>query len=367
MNKIRVLQFIPGFKYGGIETITYNLCKYIDKEKVQIDLIIETKEKLDLLEEYKKLGCNIYRIEKFNILNIYNYYKQLNTFFIGNKYDIIHAYNITRTPILFLVAKKFGIKNRVFHARTNLTSTNFFRRIIYRIFIILGKNLATKRMACSEVAGNYFFGNTKVIVVKNGIESNKFIYNQTTRMEIREKYNLSNNFIIGHVGRYCDAKNHTFIIDVFKSVSEKRNDAYLMLVGDGPLLTSIKNKVEKLGLTDKVIFVGAKDDVYKYYQAMDILVFPSIYEGFGNVVVEAQASGLRVLASTNVPKSVKVTDLVDFLPLNNSNQEWARELIDKGEKYERRNTHEEIVKSGYDIIKNAAFMENYYIDLAREK
>lgn len=202
-------------------------------------------------------------------------------------------------------------------------------------------------------------------VLNNAIDAKAYRYNPQVRAEQRRKYGIAEGeLLLGHVGRFNYPKNHGFLIDVFEAV-QKRTAARLMLVGDGSFRKEIEEKVGRLGLTDKVIFTGVRDDVADLLQAMDVFVFPSIYEGLPVTVIEAQASGLPCLISTQVPAECMITDLARRAPLGDSSEKWADQILDIMQMV-RRDTSQEIANAGFDVIKNAGKLEKYYIDRYRE-
>lgn len=368
MQQVKVLHFIPGFRYGGIENTTINLFKNIDSSKVQIDILVESHSGSEHLEKISSLGCKVYKIEKFDPKYPFKYYRSLIDFFKQHKeYQIVHSYNISRTPFLFLAAKKSKIKHRIFHASTTLSSTKILKRVIFRILIKISTLLSTRIFACSEKASRYFFKNKKAVILKNGIETEKFIFNNTIRKRIRNELNIENKFVIGHVGRFCEAKNHSFILDIFNEICKIDSNTVLLLIGDGPLEKEIVQKISRLNLRDRVILTGAIINVNDYLQAMDIFIFPSLYEGFGNAAIEAQAAGLKVIASDRVPQDVKITDLVEFISLKAPLYTWTDSILKERNNSIRRNTHNEVILSGYDIVENAKFLEKYYLKMALNK
>lgn len=366
---IRVLHFIPGFSFGGIETVFINNFKAIDKVKIQLDVMVEDGlASKDSIENLRSIGCKVYIIPRFSIKNIKNYRNEIQKIlFNEDTFDIIHSYNITRTPILFSIAKKVGISNRIFHARTNRAADGKLKQVLFRNFINYGAQQSTKLLACSQEAGDFFFNNKKFEVLNNGIDTQKYLFNSKIRNDLRTDMGLDeSSFVVGHVGRFTEAKNHIFLLDIFKEFLEFKPDAFLLLVGDGPLKENILKKIETLNIKDKVIFSGSVNNVEDYYQLMDIFVFPSLYEGFGNVVIEAQASGLKVLASDTVPKSTQISSLVEFYSISkNEPKDWAKK-INNISNYTRKNMLNVIIESGYDIRENADIQEKMYVDMAKK-
>ena len=193
----------------------------------------------------------------------------------------------------------------------------------------------------------------------------KYKFNEIVRNELRQELKIEDKFVIGHIGRFCYAKNHDFLIDVFYEVSKKKDNAILMLIGVGELEEEVKNKVKNLGIEDKVLFLGKKNDAYRYYQAMDLFLFPSKYEGLGMVSIEAQASGLPVICSTSIPSEAKVTDLVSYLSLQDGIEKWVDVVIDTYSNYSRRDTSEEVRNAGFDIRTEAVKLLEYYEELLK--
>ena len=187
---------------------------------------------------------------------------------------------------------------------------------------------ADYRLACSDNAGKWMYGNGAFEIIKNGIDTKGFRFCTEYGEEIRAMYGIPMNaFVIGHVGRFTNQKNHSKLIDIFAAIKERKSDAYLLLLGGGELQDTIKSKVEKLNLCDSVIFCGVRTDVNKYLCAMDAFVFPSTWEGLGIVAIEAQASGLECYLSRELPKEVEVTDAVTWFDVS-ENENAIANMID---------------------------------------
>ena len=230
------------------------------------------------------------------------------------------------------------------------------------------KKYATHYFACTEHAGRWLFGNKafddgKVFIVNNGINIDSYIFNEKTRKEKRNELNIKDtDIIIGHIGRFMKQKNHEFLIDVFKELYKENSNYKLMLIGQGPLQDEIKQKVKDLCIEEAVVFLGQKSDANKYYQAMDLFLFPSLYEGLGMVFVEAQVSGLPSIASTEVPLIAKVSDKAVFIGLDEPIEKWVK-IINKNINYSRNVDINRIKDSGYDIVTEAKKLENKYYEL----
>jgi glycosyltransferase involved in cell wall biosynthesis len=223
-------------------------------------------------------------------------------------------------------------------------------------------------IACSKEAGKWLFGekaikSEKFLILKNAIEIDKFMFDKNIRINIRKKLNLGGKYVVGHIGRFHPQKNHEFVIDVFNRFKKEKDNAVLILVGEGPKRRNIQDKVEKLGLSDSVIFLGVRSDVNEIFQGMDVFLFPSKYEGLGIVVIEAQATGLQCIVSENIPEEAVITDLVTKLPLEIPVNEWVKFML--GSIYYReinRQKYNELIRmNGYEVKSTSLELESFYL------
>lgn len=353
---IRVLHVVNRMGYGGIEAFIMNLYRNIDRTKIQFDFAVHTKEKGEYDEEIKKLGGNIYYFcsRRSGFIKYYNDWKKFlkNNF---SKYTTIHMHVSSLTTLLPIqCAKKYKIKNRIIHAHSTLQS-GMLHKLLISINKKRVKKYATELLACSSEAGNYVFGKNKFELFHNGIDIQKYKFNNVVREKVRKELGIKDNELaLVHVGRFDYAKNHNYIIDIFKHINNIDKQVKLFLVGDGELKNEIKRKVTELSLLENVIFLNKRQDVNEILQGMDAFVFPSNYEGLPIAMIEAQAAGLRVFASTNISTESKISDLVEFMSIENEPSEWAEKIINKRNILKNRVNMEEIlVKKGYDIINSA--------------
>ena len=359
----RVLHIVNNkMGYGGIETLLMNIYRNIDTTKIQFDFAVTSREPGEYDKEIIKRGGKIFYIPSRRE-SLKNYKKNWDDFFYKyqKEFNAIHMHVSSLTDITPLkIAKKYNIKNRFIHSH-NTYQKGIIHNILNKIHRLNVKKYATNLFACSSEAGRYCFGNKKFEVIKNGIDSKKYIYNVETRNEIRKMLNIPEEvFAFVHVGRFSEQKNHTFLIDIFKEIYNRNQDARLFLVGDGGLKESIETKVRELQLQDKVIFLGKRDNVNEILQAMDAFLLPSLHEGLPVVGIEAQAAGLPIYISDTVSPEVKITDLVTFYPLQESPENWAKNILDTIETKKRINTQSQIIQAGYDIVNTAKILEQYY-------
>ena len=357
---IRVLQVVTYMGRGGLETMLMNYYRNIDRNKVQFDFLTHRDERWDYDDEIESLGGKIYHLPKLNPFSK-SYLNTLDKFFKEHKeYQIVHCHQDCLSGVVLKVAKKNGVRFTIAHAHSASQDKN----LKYFIKVLAKKNIkkySDKMFACGEEAGKWMFETDNFEVLNNAIYTDLYTYNKEKADKVKKEFGIENKFVIGHVGRFNYPKNHKFIIDVFNEVQKVKEDSVLMLVGDGDLRAEIEQKVQDLGLSDKVIFTGVRSDVNELMQGMDMFLFPSLYEGLPVTMVEAQASGLKCIISDKVPLECKMTENVEVVKLEESPQKWAKEVL-KYEKYERQNTKEEIVKANFDIKANAKYLQEFYLN-----
>ena len=301
---IIVAQVMGKWVGGGVESVIMNYYRHLDHSKVQFDFICDEDSTRIPYDEIKKLGGRVFLIPKYQ--NLPKYLKALGKLLKENQYRIVHSNINTLSVFPLYAAKKAGVPVRISHSHSTSNPKEWKRNLIKNILRPFSKRYATDFFTCSEVAGRYLFGNKafnqgEVKIIHNAIDVDKFKFDEVARKKLRQEFGIKDStVVIGHVGRFVQQKNHTFLVDVFKEYHEKNPDSKLLLVGSGPLEDEIKKRVEKLGLKDSVLFLGQRDDINKLYSVMDVFCLPSLYEGLPVVGVEAQAAGLLTIFSNGV-------------------------------------------------------------------
>ena len=354
----RVLHIVPNMQAGGLETFIMNVMRNIDRNKVQFDFLVHYKEKKFYDEEIEKMGGKIYRFTLRDDYNIFKYIYKLNKFFKDHReYKIVHCHMPSVGFIVLFIARINGVKVRIAHSH-NINCENNLKGKIKSILIKLEKYQSTKNFACSKEAGKFLFKKDKFEVIPNAIDLDKFCFDEKKRKKIRKELNIKDDeIVVGHIGRFCLQKNHDKLIDVFNEY-QKKCDSVLVLVGEGELLEQIKEKCKRLKIEKKVRFLGVRKDTDYLYSAFDIFVFPSIFEGLGIVLIEAQMSGLYCYAYKNcVPISALISDRLFYL---NMDEKLDLKMI-RSCKYNRHNIKFNDNKDNYDIKKLCKKLENFYL------
>lgn len=365
----RILHVFGKLDRGGAETMIMNLYRKIDRNNLQFDFVVHTEEVGDYESEILKYGGAIYRVPSYRGNNHFQYVQAWKQLLDEHpEFEIVHGH-VRSTAAIYLYMAKHRGKITISHSHST-TSGNGFSAQIKNILQLPIRYIADYMVAPSEAAAIWLFGKNVVnksnfFVLKNSIDAKLYTYNESTRLRIREQLNIENKFVIGHVGRFHQLKNHEFLIDIFYEILKKNKDSVLMLIGDGELYSIIKNKVSLLGIKDQVLFLGKKENVYDYYQAMDMFVFPSYYEGLGLVVIEAQAAGLKSIVSSRIPKEAYLSELVVPLSLDLSVESWSEAILNNKD-YLRLNTFKNIEEQDYDIDSNVDFIQTFYLKLSMD-
>ena len=365
---IRVAQVLGKMNAGGVESFIMNYYRNINKDKVQFDFIVDSDSTKIPREEIEKMGGRVIEVTPYQ--RIYEYIKNLRRVFRENKYKIVHSHLNSLNIFPLYCAYKEKVPIRIAHSNSTSNKKEKKKNMLKNILKRFSKIFATNYFACSEHAGRWLFGNStfekgKVTIIKNAINIEKFKYDENIRKRIRKELNIENKLVLGHVGRFMKQKNHEFLIDVFNSVYQENKNIVLILIGNGPLEEQIENKVKKLKLEKVVKFLGVKDNVNEYMQAMDIFLFPSLYEGLGIVAIEAQCSGLKCLVSTEVPREVELTDNIKFI--ENNEKKWKNSIIQESKNIKSRDINlKKVYSNEYNIKDSAKQLEKIYINLVNK-
>lgn len=375
---VRILHVLGKLNMGGAESRVMDLYRHIDKSKVQFDFVIHTKEKCYFTDEILNMGGNIYSVPRFRIFNYFGYKKAWRELLDEHKgeFKAIQGHMTSTASIYLPIAKESGINTTIAHAR----SAGVDAGIKGYLTRFLRRNLSKKAdilFTCSSIAGESVFGKKAVAegrtqFIPNAIDVPLFKFDASIRDKMLKKYELEDKLIIGHVGRFHYAKNHEYLIKIFRDLLEdwdiEKIKPVLMLIGEGHKRNEIKALVIEYGIANSVIFVDNQKNIYDYYQMMDYFLYPSRYEGLPGTVIEAQASGLRVLMSDTICDEVKITDLVKTKSITDFSDDWAQIILDDVKNnhcttVNRENYNDMVIKEGFDINNQSRKMEEFYINL----
>lgn len=348
---------------GGLEAVVMSYYRHIDREKVQFDFIVDEDSTLVPREEIESLGGRVFTVPPYQ--RVVAYQRVLLRLFREQGWTIVHSHENALSVIPLRAAKRAGVPVRIAHSHSTSGPGEPARNAMKWVLRRFANVYPTHRMACSRHAGEWLFGKgAEFDVLYNAIELDRFRFDSRVRAEVRAELGIpDSSLIVGHIGRFVTQKNHAFLLEIFGRIVRDGVDAVLVLAGDGPLRPDMERKAKGLGVSDRVRFLGQRSDVSRLYQAFDVFCLPSLYEGLGIVAVEAQASGLPCVLSTEVPREVEVTGWCTFLSLHAPAERWSA-AVERATSLSDRDVAALGNFKDYDIDEAAPKLTGWYEELA---
>lgn len=371
MVPMRVLNLFTIMNRGGAETMVMNYYRHMDRSKIQFDFMVHREERGAFDDEIEELGGKIYRMPAIRPWTASNYRKIIREFYREHpEYNIIHSHMSELGYYDFLEAENAGVPIRICHAHNRPHGVDLKSPVRWYYKTRMMPHI-THMFMCGEESGEWLFGKKnkeKFVQLNNAIDAKRFCFDEDKRKNIRETLGISGKLVFGHVGRFNRQKNHKFLIDIFAEIYKQNHNACLLLIGDDSGNDGIKihEKVHQLCLDDVVYFMGVRTDIDNLLQAMDVFVFPSLFEGLSVASIEAQAAGLPCLLSNKIPIECKKTDFVQTMSLEASPKYWADKALQMS-RVPRKNTYTEICRAGYDIFKNARWLQQFYLETIKKE
>ena len=363
---IRVLQMIGTLDVGGSQTMLLNLYRNIDRETIQFDFVLDHPNGRYFVPEIESMGGRIYTLAPFRGTNAGEVRRDWNNFFYTHpEYTVLHSHVRSYASLYLPVAKAHGLKT-IIHSHNTANGSGvsaFVKEALQRPL----RHQADVLMACSNEAGEWLYGkkacqSDKYIFLPNAIDTARFAPNAEKRRKARRSLGVEDRYVIGHVGRFNEQKNHGFLLEAFQRVHAQNPNAVLLLVGAGLGQEDAVRRAVELGVAEDVLMTGNRDDVPELLAAMDVFAFPSLWEGLPVTLIEAQAAGLPCVISDVITTDVDITPLITRLPLGSAEQ-WAEALL---QRRPRRDVREDVVRAGFDVRSSARFMSELYQRLDRE-
>lgn len=366
----KVLQVVDTLRQrSGVTSVILNYLRNIHSDGLQIDVLVGDGAEPEMVKAVEACGARVFFMPMLGLTNVFKVVRHLHAFFATHHYDIVHSHFNQLDFLLFPVARKHGVGHCISHSHNVRLSPNRFKAFRNRLLCWNIARNADTLAACSEAAGVGLFGRSfaaspKKLVVRNGVDVRDYAFDPEVRLRIRNEFHISpGETLLGHVGGFRAQKNHPFLVRLFRKLCDLDLRFKLLLVGYGEGLPKIQKMVSDFALDSRVVFAGARSDVPAILSALDMFVFPSLFEGLGVALVEAQISGLPCITSTTVPREVSFTDLVRFLPLNRGYDVWINAIMctDCGM---RRSHIEEAVAADYEISRTAKRLADCYLETA---
>lgn len=372
-EKIKILQSVESLGVGGNEIFVMNFFRHINKDNFQVDFVVYDDSRMDFYDEIISAGSKVY-ICKSSVKNQYldTIIKiiKVKKILIKNKYNIIHCHScsflgIFRGAVAGKITK--GVKVISHSHNPGIPKNNFIDNFIRNTFKYFLSCIVDLGFACSDLAAESkytkkFMKSKKFKIINNAVEVKKFLFNEDVRKEMREKYNIGNELVIGNIGRLEFQKNQEYLLKVFVEIKKNNNLAKLIIIGEGTLESQLKNYSKNKGIDKDVIFTGKVDDCENYYNMMDVFVLTSKYEGFPFVMVESQINRLPSVVSSSITKSVNIFDNVSFIDLEKNKKEWANIILNSGGRINYSTDYKNKCKD-YDLEYQTRELENFYLEL----
>lgn len=365
--RMKVLHIVGEINGGGVGSVVLNYMSHIDKKDMEVQILAfesSAKKEQLLQSEFEKNGCKVIYVKHRNQGYI-KHFRQLKKLIRKEKYDIIHChFGIWSAPYLF-IAMLTGVKVRIAHSHVTMTSYSTRKQAILKLFYPLLQYAVTDKFACGRDAGRYLWGNNSdFYIMKNAIETEKFKFDMETRKICRKKLGIGEDtIVIGHVGRFCHQKNQEFIVEIADKMTRSYHNLLFVLVGDGEKVDYINEIIREKNLCDSFMLLGLRNDVNQLFQAFDVFILPSRYEGFPVVAVEAQTSGLHTILSDKITREVDLLSSTTYLGIEDGTDSWIHEIekvIHKEVEINRSTCAEIIKNAGYDITDESEQLKQYY-------
>ena len=337
---IRVLHIMGCSDAGGISSVVLNYYRHMDREKFHFDIGLTIPTVGQNGRALQELGSRIHFLPlKSESLSAYE--AALTELISREKYDAVHVHDSETCYVTLRIAKKLGVACRVGHCHTTSPWEGIKGEIRRLSGCVLNYHYASRVIGCGQLAGERIFGKynmkrPRAMVLPNAVQTEKFAFDPDVRQEVRRELGVENRFVIGMVGRLTDQKNYPFALEIMAKLRHSMPDAILVAAGNGPDEEMIRGMISKMGLESHVNMLGRRSDVNRLYQAFDLFLMPSLYEGFPVAGVEALASGLPVLLSDEITGELKFASGVRYLSLKEVDpwvqaiQQWKeRDTVDQ--------------------------------------
>ena len=363
---IRVAIVAGKMDSGGKKNLIMEYYRHVNRDEVQFDFICDADSQAIPTEEIESLGGRVQVIAPYQ--NIFKNMSDMRMLFKENKYPVVHAYNSTMNLFPMFVAKQCGVPVRISES-LSMAHEGDWKTILKKILRPMSKWFANYYMSCGDDCGKWQFGDKlfeagKVDVFKTVINTEFNAYNPELRDKTRKEFGWEDKIVIGHIGRFTAQKNSVHMIEIFGAIAKKESNAVLCLIGDGELKEDMMEKIKELGIDSQVNYLGRREDIQQFYNAMDCFILPSLYEGLPVVGLEAESCGLPMFFSTEVTREANACELGHFIGLNESVDTWADEILRAcRENMPIRRSHaKKVEEAGFDSASEAMRMQKYYFD-----
>lgn len=334
---------------GGVESFIANVLKHIAPQEVSIDVAYNRKSVTSIFTPTIQAHANRFFSYGGRLRSAYCYLPKL-AFYIYKygPYDSVYVNAGIFNGAVLILGKMLRIKQVISHVHGNDICKTNWKIKSKKILLPFISWLADVRLATSQACGEIFYKNLPFTIIKNGIETDAFAFEQSTRQRLRKQLHLENKFVIGNVARLDTVKNHIFLLEIFKHILLQNPAAHLLLIGEGREKARIIAAAKRLNIWENLLILPPQPDIANYYQAMDCFVFPSLHEGLGLVAIEAQCAGLPCFISDGVPDEANLCNTTK-IALNQGAAHWAELILKRTAPFVRKEACGVIKQAGFDI------------------
>lgn len=360
----RVLQIIDHMETGGIQAFVMNVYRHINRKEIQFDFLLHHRGDHNYYHEIESLGGRIYYVEpRSKGLSVNRH--SLEDFFSGHpEYKVVHMHESSLSYLVPLeVAAKFKVPIRIFHSHNSSISGSKLHYFLHWWHKREIGRVANRYLACGDLALKWMYSKTPVEnnaqIIYNGISLSDYQFDNAVRSDVRKELGIKDELVVVHTGRFDMVKNHHFLIDIAKSLSDRAAAYKLVLIGNGSLFDNVKTYAHERGVEGDIFFLGVRSDVNRLLSAADVFVLPSFYEGFPVVAIEAMAAGLPVLMSDTISSEVAIKDNMTMKSLRDGADSWANEIL--GCRDKRIVNNSVLYERGFDIMNTVEKLRKIYL------
>lgn len=367
---IKVLHVLPGLQPNdGISTVFMNYMRTVDHNRFVFDVICHWPYNETYKEEVESYGGKVSYFPRIDVKNYADTYRSINQYFENNKdISVVHCHMANAAFLYLKAAKKHGINLRILHSHQDHYADTKLHALRNVPLVALGKKWSNYNLACSKVAGDFLFKNDSYSILKNSIDASCFAFSEEKRDRCRSMFGISPDQIVyASIGRLTSQKNQSFVLEIFKRIHEINSKTLLLVVGEGQLEDELKQKADDLNISNSVIWLKNILDMDVLYQAIDILIFPSLYEGLPLTLIEAQAAGIQCFVSGTVSSEAIVSSKTKVLPLESGADYWAKSVMSSQNLNNREEGVCEVKNAGYDISNTKHILESIYSRVESEQ